>query len=354
MSNTLVPYDSYADIAKCSLTHYIRYARLFFYLYAFQTILMITLTSLTTVLHAIPGYDELGYCVGFAASVVIAINAVIPLRDASKQSTEASVVLARHIQLREPMSGKVLYNLTNTSSLWLSHPTTFCAKINSPRSVRSTGRSLNLQAIRQTQNSSGLTQNPNQTRQSRSQFVGESGQTITRNYVRPSAQSNVLSQKQSVTQTNDMRCVIIQFDVVATRLFSLYYLIITIQIIFTTASALFHAFKSVSSTINIPDDTARGLGIAFGGFATLLGAILATFPIEIAARQCRQAYALSFEYFITNAPVPAWVLDCLYEVNTLCFSNPIFKDNCVQVVGGSEMQTLPVTDTSRNIMSPRL
>lgn len=361
MPNTFVPYDSYADIAKCSLTHYIRYARLFFYLYAFQTTLVMTLTSLTTVLHAIPGYDELGYYAGFAASVIIALNALIPFRDASKQSTEASVVLARHLQLREPMSGKVLYSLTNTSTLWLSHPISFCVKKIDPRSVRSTGRSLNVQPIRQTQNSSGLTRNMNQTRQfigqsdrqSRSQFVGESGQTTTRSYVRPSAQSNGLFQKQFVNQTDVMRCVITKFDMVASRLFSLYYVIMIIQITFTTLTALFHAFNSVSA-IDVPADTARGLGIAFGGFATLLSAILATFPIEVAARQCRQAYALSFEYFITDAPVPESVLDCLYEVDTLCFSNPMYEDDCVQVNGGSEMQTLPVTATSRNIMSPRL
>lgn len=357
----LIPYGNFADVAKCSLSLYTRYARLFFYLNAFQTILALSLTALTTVLHAIPGYDEFGYLAGFAATFVIAINSLIPFRDASKQSSEASLVLARHINLQESMSGKLLYKLTNTPTLWLSHPTSYCVNKNVPRTL---GQSRTMESNRQTQNS--LSQNTAQTRQSNGQtrtqfvgesgqrknpFVGESGQTTTRDYARPSSGSNGVFRMQSVNQMAIIKCVIKKFDLIASRLFGLYYVIMIIQITFTILTSLFHAFNSMT-LIEVPPDTARVFGLAFGGVSTLLGTVLATFPIEVAARQSREAYALTFEYYVSGSPVPDSVLDCLYEVNTLCFQNPMYESKCIQLGGGS--QILPVTAPTRNIIPPRL
>lgn len=336
----LVAYDNYVAIAKCSLPQYTRYARLFFYLYAFQTFLAITLTSLTTILHAIPGYDEAGYFAGFAATAVIAFNSLIPFRNAYKESSEAAVILARHLDLREPIPGKLLYKLANTPILWFSHPTSSCAKNITPRLARSAGQSLTLQPNRQEQRTLG---NPGQSTnqvpktrqflgqsdgQSRSQFVGESGQTTVRSYDRPSAQSNGRFRFQAVNQTAIINCVITRFDTIATRLFKIYYSVMTCQIILTTLTSLFHAFNSMP-LIDVPADVARTLGIAFGGVATLLGAILLAFPVEVAARQCRQAYALTFEYYLSGSPIPDAVLDCLYEVDTMLFMNPMYESSCI-------------------------
>ena len=140
------------------------------------------------------------------------------------------------------------------------------------------------------------------------------------------------------------------FDRLASRLFAIYYAMMCTQIVFTTITALFHSFIS-RSTVNVPAGTARVVGTTFGALATLIATLLASFPVEVCARQCRNAYALSFEFYVTDVPVPNTVLDYLYEVDTLCFENPLYTSKCVTVRRSRRRPPLPVVDPGSMITS---
>lgn len=325
-----VEYDEYVGVARCSLKHYVGYAKIFYILYSFMSILCLALTALTTILHAIPGYDELGYLVGFAASFVVAINSLVPFRDASRQSSESSVLLARHLSLQKPLHVKTLYYLANTSTLWLMHPTSKCRALSvrhhgavPPSSMLGPSRA-SVPRKQSAMSSIRTVSTPRAALQPNGQTRGQ----VSRSNSNP-ASSRSAREPSTLTNASNasMHCAITKFDRLAAALYTIYYTVMTLQIILTTLTALFHSFDSMS-IIDVSSDAARTLGIVSGGIATLIAGFLTAFPVEVCARQCRNAYALSFEYYVTKAPVPESVLDQLYEVDTLCFQNPMYVSNC--------------------------
>lgn len=291
----MIPYEQYNPVFRCALPHMVHLSKVFTIIGIAQSLLGIVLSVFTASLHAVPDYATLGYSAGFFASAIISFSSVFPFRAAASDMNNAAVLTTRFLQTRQPMEPKLLYLIASTDSLWFSHPTSRCVP----------SRETSLTA---SSNSSNFTN-------------------------RVPIPARATQVKKVAPQ---MGCVIIGFDRLAKFFYSMHYFAQALLTLSITLSALFHVFDA--SLIKVDDTVASTIGIATGSIAALVLSISNRFSFQNYAVQCRRAYALSFEFWLTEKEIPTVVLDRIYSVNTLCWTNPIYATSCVQASTSSKMR----------------
>lgn len=310
-----VPYEQYADLFLCTAPRMMRYSNLFYTIAICQTGVVSLLALTTTVLHTVDAFDELGYILGFGATLVSALNSLLPMRAAAVQSAHAAAVMNRHLQTRDSISPKLLYFIAGTDCLWFSHPTSFCIQRHAQPSLM---------------------------RHARSPSTGTP--TTTEATVRHSASPT----RAAPTQTSRVQigCVVLGFDKLAKQFYAIYCGLMFVQLSTITIATMFHVLDA--DTLRMPESTVSAIGTVFGGVATAIVGLLAIIPVEVSAHQCRDAYAATLEYWISGTPVPPTVLEAVYSASTLWHTNPIYASHCLRPVATAQ-PTMAVVDSGRPV-----
>jgi hypothetical protein len=123
-----------------------------------------------------------------------------------------------------------------------------------------------------------------------------------------------------------LKCVANDFNSISIKLKFVFYLLASLQVIFSTLSAVMHGNQK--SGILGDENTVILEGLIYSICSEIIAGILIIIPISTSLDNCKRSYILAIEYSVSREAVPRKILRQMYEANTLCFTHPFTRSYC--------------------------
>lgn len=309
-----IPHRAYSQRFSCSLAYYRAHERVLTVCAYTLRLGALIAQLIATVAHIQPDEasvfgspdhtQQLGYLFGFASVVLAGLSSLLPFEQSASQYRHAAAVMARYLVTKEALPRSYINKVYAIDPIFL--PSTDFYKACEESGSDST-------ATPSPRKASTAWQTPN-AHASRSSL--ESQPAI--DTAIPFAEHAPL-----------LLCADHGFREYAVWCYRLHYLLVTVQLLFTSSTAVFHGDLTV--VLDAPRNDLRFLGIVSGVIGTLSTAAVSVFPLKVAAEQCQHAHAIINEYVLSHDAMPNSVLEHLYGTNTLWMTNPLLAKRCLKV-----------------------